>query len=196
MTVLPVLETERLRIRPFVSDDVAHVHKLFQDIGWLDPRLTDDEQWAHNGRYVAWNTLNHQALADLYQPPTGDRVIERRETGEFVGLCGVVGIWGPFGVLPALGGQADGFSWPEVGLFWAVSPAQQGSGYASEAARALIEALFARFNLQRILAVTETENHASRRVMEKVGMRIEVNPFPEPPWLQVVGIIYHPKGQP
>jgi hypothetical protein len=29
-------------------------------------------------------------------------------------------------------------------------------------------------------------------VMRKLGMRIERNPFPDPPWLQVVGFIEQP----
>jgi hypothetical protein len=28
--------------------------------------------------------------------------------------------------------------------------------------------------------------------MQRVGMRLERNPFPEPPWFQVVGVIDHP----
>ena len=44
-------------------------------------------------------------------------------------------------------------------------------------------------NLKRLVATTEYDNFASQAVMTKLGMRLERNPFPEPPWLQLVGIL-------
>lgn len=78
---------------------------------------------------------------------------------------------------------------PEVGLFWAIDPTQQGRGYATEAARALVAHAFGRLRLRRIIATTEYENVASQGVMRKLGMRVERNPLPEPPWLQIVGVL-------
>jgi [ribosomal protein S5]-alanine N-acetyltransferase len=193
MLTLPVLTTVRLRIRPFTPADLDNTFKLHTAIGWADPEQTSDEQLAYSRRYVEWNSLNHQALAELYQPPTGDRVVELQETGEFVGLCGAASVWGPYGRLPSFGRDPNSLSWPEVGLFWAILPKHQGRGYAPEMARALIDALFDRFHLRRIMAFTARDNLASRRVMEKVGMAVEENPFPDPDWLQVAGIIKHPK---
>jgi [ribosomal protein S5]-alanine N-acetyltransferase len=43
--------------------------------------------------------------------------------------------------------------------------------------------------LRRVVATTTYDNEASMGVMRKLGMRIERNPFPDPPWLQVVGIL-------
>lgn len=36
---------------------------------------------------------------------------------------------------------------------------------------------------------TEHANLPLRRVMERLGMRVETNPLPEPAWFQVVGIL-------
>lgn len=47
-----------------------------------------------------------------------------------------------------------------------------GKGYATEAARALIDAGFEHLPIERIIATTYEENVASRRVMEKVGMSL------------------------
>ena len=44
-----------------------------------------------------------------------------------------------------------------------------GRGYATEAVRALIEALFALTKAKRIVASARTKNPASRRVLEKSG---------------------------
>jgi ribosomal-protein-alanine N-acetyltransferase len=59
----------------------------------------------------------------------------------------------------------------EVG--WSVTPAKQGRGYAGEAARACLEYGFGELGMESIVAFTWTENAASLRVMEKLGMRRE-----------------------
>ena len=81
------------------------------------------------------------------------------------------------------------FNSTEFGLYYALSPAYHRQGYATEAAKAMIEYAFTHLNLKRIVATTTYDNAASMGVMRKVGMRIERNPYPDPPWLQVVGIL-------
>jgi len=78
---------------------------------------------------------------------------------------------------------------PEVGLFWAISPSLQRKGYATEAARALVQYALGTLRLGRILASTERANSASMAVMRHLGMRLEENPFPEPFWFQVIGLL-------
>ena len=46
---------------------------------------------------------------------------------------------------------------------------------------------------KRIVATTEYDNRASMGVMRKLGMRLERNPFPDPPWFQVVGFLDNPR---
>jgi len=41
--------------------------------------------------------------------------------------------------------------------------------------------------------VTEYDNLASQGVMRRLGMKLEKTPFPDPPWLQVVGILRRSK---
>ena len=77
---------------------------------------------------------------------------------------------------------------PEFGLFYAVFPAHQHQGYASEAARALLDYAFGVLRLKRVVATTTYDNAASMGVMRRLGMRIERNPLPEPHHLQVVGV--------
>jgi RimJ/RimL family protein N-acetyltransferase len=48
-----------------------------------------------------------------------------------------------------------------------------GQGYATEAARALLEFGFTHLNLHRIFALCDTANTASAHVMEKIGMQYE-----------------------
>jgi RimJ/RimL family protein N-acetyltransferase len=71
----------------------------------------------------------------------------------------------------------------------AVAPAYQRQGYATEAVQAMIGWAFAKLRLRRIVATTGRSNAASIGVMRRLGMRILENPRPDPPWLQVVGIL-------
>jgi RimJ/RimL family protein N-acetyltransferase len=108
-----------------------------------------------------------------------------KTTHEVIGACGLVPSFGPFGQLE---GGSTLYS-PEVGLFYWFALEHRGCGYATEAARALIQFAFETLNLHRIVATTEFENAASQAVMRKLGMRVAHNPLPQPEWFQVVGIL-------
>ena len=56
---------------------------------------------------------------------------------------------------------------------WSLHPDYQGHGYATEAARVLLEYGFAQRSLRRITSVCDTRNPASFRLMERLGMRRE-----------------------
>jgi RimJ/RimL family protein N-acetyltransferase len=58
-----------------------------------------------------------------------------------------------------------------------------GQGYATEAARALLEFGFNRLKLHRIFATCDVENVASAHVLEKIGMRREGH-FHENGWVK------------
>ncbi len=137
--------------------------------------------------------MSYEELARLHQPPYGDRAIVLKDTGRLIGACGLAPSLDAFGQLPAFqAADADrwrGYTSPEVGLYYAVSPAYQRQGYATEAARALIDYAFTHLRLRRIVATTTYDNAASMAVMRRLGMHIERNPYPDPPWLQVVGVL-------
>jgi RimJ/RimL family protein N-acetyltransferase len=188
-TWMPVLETERLLVRSFAVADLEAKQQLDLALGHSP---TVEEQ----RRRLQWSVLNYEQLARLVQPPYGDRAIVLKDTGTLIGSAGLVPSLAPFDRFPAFSRDlvvADEFrTRPEVGLYWALHPAYRGQGYATEAARALIDFGFRRLNLQRIVATTEYENLASQAVMRRLGMTIERNPYPDPPWCQIVGVIEHP----
>ncbi len=62
---------------------------------------------------------------------------------------------------------------PDVELGYRLKVPYWGKGYATEAARAWLRHAFDELGLRRILAVTHEENEASRRVLEKIGMRYD-----------------------
>jgi len=185
---MSVLETGRLLIRPFVMDDLEACHQLFDlEAKMEEQSLEDRRQW------LTWAVMNYAELDKLSQPPYGDRAVVLKSTGQLVGSVGLVPCLAPFGLLPSFGSVADpqtvGRNTPEVGLFWALSTAHRGQGYATEAARALTDFAFGKLNLCRIVATTDYANTASQRVMERLGMKIGRNPYPEPKWFQVVGVL-------
>jgi RimJ/RimL family protein N-acetyltransferase len=198
---VPILETERLIVRPFTLDDLDEVHQLLDvdlhdaDFG-SEGAVTRDERQ----QWLRWTVMSYEELAKLFQPPYGERAVALKETGQVIGACGYVPCFAPFGQLAVFRSDAaddaddadsvaERLFTAEFGLFYAFSPAFQRQGYATEATRALIDFAFGQLNLKRIVATTMYDNVASMGVMRKLGMRIERNPFADPPWFQVVGIL-------
>lgn len=58
----------------------------------------------------------------------------------------------------------------EAELGWILSKDHWGRGYTVEAAREVAEYARTRWNVRRIIACCDSENTASQRVMEKLGM--------------------------
>lgn len=190
---IPPLETERLVIRAFVMNDLDDVYQLLDvELGEVDFGSEHASVLNERREWLQWTVMSYRQLARLYQPPYGDRAVILKQTGRLIGTCGFVPCLNAFGQLPFFSTNEDGLSGlnsPEFGLFYAISPASQGQGYATEATKALIDFAFTMLKLRRVVATTTYDNTASINVMQKVGMRIETNPLPTPPWLQVTGIL-------
>lgn len=188
---MPTLETERLLIRPFTLDDLDALYQIL-DVELHDAELGTEGAMARDERrrWLEWSVLNYEQLAKMYQPPYGDRAVVLRADERLIGACGYVPCLAPFGQLPGFTPmrQPIELSTAEFGLYYALSPAYQRQGYASEAAGALVAYALDVLKLKRIVATTTYDNAGSMGVMRRLGMRIERNPLPEPPWLQVVGV--------
>lgn len=183
---IPPLETERLLIRPFTDGDLPDVLAALE--------ITRPDAIAAAERYVRHGALNAVVLAELGQPPYGDRAVVLRATGELVAVAGLVPAYGPFDQLRPADEQPPqprlpALHRPEVGLFYHVRADLRGRGYATEAARALVDFAFGPMRLLRIVATTERDNLASQAVMRHLGMRIHQNARDEPAWFQVVGVL-------
>ncbi|HEY8685371.1 MAG TPA: GNAT family N-acetyltransferase [Chloroflexota bacterium] len=192
---MPVLVTERLLIRPFTLDDLDPIHRILaevapevlhvaptpQDVGTLEARRA----------WLEWSIANERELANLLQPPYGDRAVVRRADDVLVGACGFVPELKPFGRLPSFP-RAEGDPArfvPQVGLFWTIGQEYRRNGYATEAGRAMIDYAFGTLRLAQIVATTDDDNAASIGVMRKLGMRLERNPHSEPAWFQMCGVL-------
>jgi ribosomal-protein-alanine N-acetyltransferase len=66
--------------------------------------------------------------------------------------------------------------WPgssDVGVLYALATRYWGQGLATEGACASLGYGFEHLKLERIMAAALIDNHASRRVLEKIGLRYE-----------------------
>jgi RimJ/RimL family protein N-acetyltransferase len=189
------IETDRLVIRTFTLDDLPVIHRIL-DQTFGDGSQVDDKAALEQRRsWLQWSMLNQEWLPQLHQPPYGDRAIILKATGQLIGSVGYSPQLDPYEQIPELANASSpgSFNTTEFGLFWVIAPTHQRQGYATEAAQAMIDYGFQELRLKRIIATTEYANIASQGVMQKVGMTLTRNPLPEPPWLQIVGFIEHPR---
>ena len=187
---VPTLESPRLRVRKLTADDLHPIHAILS-AAFGEPDLAHDAKaLAQRERWLQWTVLAYEQLARLHQPPYGERAIVLKATDELIGAVGYVPCLNQFGRAPTWRDRTPlDMNVPEFGMFWAIAPEQQGHGYATEAARLLVDYAFSELHLARIVATTEYDNHASMSVMRKLGMRIEKNQHDEPFWFQVVGVM-------
>jgi RimJ/RimL family protein N-acetyltransferase len=148
-----VLETDRLRLRRLSVRDAAFIVELLNDPGWL--RFIGDK---------GVRTLQH-ARAYLLNGPIamyartgfGLYLTELKETRTPIGICGLI----------------KRETLDDVDLGFAFLPRYQANGYAYESAAAVMAYGKDALGLTRIVAITDPENHASARLLEKLGMRLE-----------------------
>ena len=194
MFEMPALETTRLYIREFELIDLDAAYRLYDLELNADDLRTEKMHNRHERlEWLRWTVLNYHQLAMLNQPPYGDRAIVLKSNITLIGACGFVPCLNAFEQMPNFDyyqRSADpGLNTAEFGLFYAIFPSHRRQGYATEAARALVDYAFQQLQLKRVVATTDFNNRASMAVMQRLGMTIERNPHAEPPWLQVVGVL-------
>ena len=141
----PVLQTERLTLRAPRREDAAAVAHLAND-----RRIAENTaQIPHPYRLADAEGFIAAANAKLdanFLIALGDATV--------IGVCGI--------------GMGEGPA-PELGYWVGVS--YWGRGYATEAARAVIDYAFADLKQESIQAGARVTNPASRRVLEKCGFQ-------------------------
>jgi len=153
VSLIPTLETERLRLRPFALDDEAAVFALVSDPEIARFVRFEAHRTPADTRVFLELAAAHYRRGDLFA-----LAIVLREDEQLIGSCGFVG-------------QAPERKAAEMG-YWLGKP-HWGKGYALEAARALVRFGFEQMSLERIEAKCYLENRAGQRVIEKLGMKFE-----------------------
>jgi [ribosomal protein S5]-alanine N-acetyltransferase len=145
-----VLRTKRLVLRPFQNSDIedALLYRNDMEFAWFLPHIPQPFLRADAEAFVALN------MSEPWErSPTFAVVLDRS-------LIGTVNFDIDADKRTAMLGYAIGRAW------W-------GRGIATEAARAAMIWAFETFDLQRIWASTDARNIRSRRVLEKLGMKLE-----------------------
>lgn len=110
------------------------------------------------------------AVPHPYPPGEAERFILKSRGDNANGKALVLVIVQKGGTRPAIGVVSATLSESrEIELGYIVAPAARNKGFAAEAAKALVEAVFSLTRVERILANARTINPASRRVLEKCG---------------------------
>ncbi len=138
------LKTERLVLRTPSHSDVAAMVALAGD------RLVAENTARIPHPYTAADAIGH---LDSINQNGGETVFAIVLDGDLIGMCG-------------LNPRQDGV---ELG-YWLGAPFW-GRGYATEAARALIDYAFAKLGHEVLSSGARVSNPASRRVLEKCGFQ-------------------------
>lgn len=147
-----MLETDRLRLRPYRPDDLDDLHAMLSDpehMRWY-PAPFDREQT------TAW--LERQ-IEGLRERGFALWIVEDRVTSGFLGTAG-----------PTLQ-VVEGVDEVEIG--WHTRPGRKGEGIAPEAASAARDWAFATLYVDHLISLVRPENESSARVAEKIGMRVD-----------------------
>jgi RimJ/RimL family protein N-acetyltransferase len=142
-----VLETQRLFLRQLDLEDADSLLEVLGDRDAMRhyPRPFD------RARVLAWIEW---AQRSYDEHGFGLWAVIRREDGRFLGDCGPM-------LQPVEGGVM-----PEVGYH--IVPVEQGRGYATEAARACVDWVFANTVYDRVCSIVGPDNAPSRAVAAKV----------------------------
>ena len=149
MTLL--LETERLQLRRFTSDDVDSFLRLISDAEVMryigDGKIDNREGAKTRLARIVRNYENYPGL--------GVWATEQKSSGKVIG-------WFVLKYIP---------NTVEVEIGYLLQKSAWGQGIATEGARALLAYGFDKVGMNRIVAVANVANQASQNVMKKIGLR-------------------------
>jgi RimJ/RimL family protein N-acetyltransferase len=151
---LPI-ETERLLLRSYEDGDFDALHAI-ESRADVSRYLYSEARGPDEVRAILRRKLGETALRD--EGDTLSLACVRRDTGELIG--GTILHW-----------SSREHALGEIGFVF--HPDHHGQGFATEAARPLLDFGFGACGLHRIVGRLEARNAPSARVLEKLGMRRE-----------------------
>ena len=150
---MKILETERLVLRQFTFEDAVFILRLLnepsfiQNIGDRGVRTLED----------ARSYILRVPIASYEKNRFGLYLVILKESGKSIGMCGLI--------------KRDQLE--DVDIGYAFLPEFWSKGYAVESALSVKEYARDVIGLKRLIAITDPENQASIRVLEKIGLRFE-----------------------
>ena len=147
------LETERLQLREFIPEDAGFALRQLNEPSFIeniaDRGVRDLEQ--------ARAYLLNGPIAGYENNGYGLWAVVEKSSGQIIGMCGLI-------KRPNLD-HAD--------LGYAFLPEYFGKGFAFEACTASIAAASRNFGMPQLLAIVNPDNTPSRRLLEKLGFRLQ-----------------------
>jgi RimJ/RimL family protein N-acetyltransferase len=150
----PELATERLLLRRWRKDDVAAFAALNADARVM-------EHFPGRLSHVQSRALLQRIEAHFERHGFGLWALERRDVA---GALGFTGLSVP---------EFEAAFTPCVEIGWRLACEHWGRGYATEAARAVVEHAFGELGLAELVAFTVPANARSLAVMGRLGMRLD-----------------------
>jgi len=148
-----VLDTERLILRSLGSDDAPFILALLNEPSFLryigDKKVrtvADAEQYIRNG-----------PVASYERHGFGLCLVEFKDSHTPIGMCGLL--------------KRDELPDPDIGF--AFMPDFWNQGFAYEAAAAVMNDARERLKIERVLAITNQDNEASIKLLQKLGLHFE-----------------------
>jgi len=148
----PELRTARLLLRPWRDEDLEPYARL----------NADPEVMRHFPAPLTREESDRHAAAIRERAARGEPSLWAVEVPGVAPFIGFVGLAVP---------SFDAPFTPCVEVGWRLAKEHWGQGYATEGARAAIGHAFGVLGLDEVVSFTSVGNAASRRVMEKLGMR-------------------------
>ncbi|WP_110114460.1 GNAT family N-acetyltransferase [Bacillus sp. CGMCC 1.16541] len=147
-----LFQTNRLQLRHMLTSDVEHLLRIFSDSKVMTHyRRTKSKE--ETIKWIDWTLYNYKAYG------VGMWIVEEKDSGTFLGQCGLV---------PQ---KVEGAVAIELGYLFL--PAVWNNGYATEAATAVRDYAFQVLQLDEIVSLIAPANTPSIRVAEKIGMTCE-----------------------
>jgi len=147
------LETSRLVIRSYEPADAAGMLRVFGD-----PEVRRYLPPSPEPTLERMRASVERRMVIERERGFGLWAVERKDTGEFIGDCGLYPVEG---------------KGPDIEIAYHYAPDAWNHGYGTEAAIACLGQGFGPIGLERVIAICFPDNIGSWRVMEKVGMRYE-----------------------
>jgi RimJ/RimL family protein N-acetyltransferase len=148
--MIPILETERLTLRPWRQSDFEPFADFYSDpetAVFVGGTCGRNDAWRRMATYVGhWHLRGY-----------GFWALEDKSTGGFVGYAG---LWFP-----------EGGPEPEVG--WGLLKVAHGRGFATEAALRARAYGYSVVGLKTLISFVDLRNLPSRKVAERMGARQE-----------------------
>jgi RimJ/RimL family protein N-acetyltransferase len=149
-----ILETDRLLMRDFIEADWQAVF-TYQS----DPLYLRYNYWTHRTQKDVCEFVQMFIGQQKEQPRTKFQLaVVLKEENRLIGNCGI---------------RVNDSELREANIGYELNTQYWGQGYATEAAQAILKFGFKELGMHRIWSWCVTENVASVRVLEKIGMRRE-----------------------